>query len=460
MQTESEKKIGLWNIVGLGLGGAIGTGIFVLLGSGIALSGRAIMPVVVVGCFFMLLAYWYQLAMPSIFVVKGGDYSMKAMFFGPVMAGFAACTVVLGAFALCSYAMALVDYAAIVFPIIGDYRTLAAFIVTTIFFLTTVKGSRFITILQNLVTIVLVVVLGLFIAFGVPKVDPSAFFANTESNPFFYGGLGGFLSAIAVMGWACQGTTMGPVSMGAVTKNPKKTIPQGIIIITILLSLIYGLMAYVAGGVLPLEEIAGQNISVTAEAIFPRSIYLFFVIGGGIGAIASSYLGTLCMYRYPLLRIAEDGWLPSVFKKQTKSGYPYVIYILFYLISIFPLLTGMSLDAVVSLVMIPTMMMNIYMNLSCLKIPTKYPEQWEKRSIRMPKWFWYVCCVLGTICAGCVAFNLFIGLRVSDAVVCVGLCLILLSVSIIRLKQGAVKKETLLANKEAIIREAITADAE
>lgn len=89
MQTESEKKIGLWNIVGLGLGGAIGTGIFVLLGSGIALSGRAIMPVVVVGCFFMLLAYWYQLAMPSIFVVKGGDYSMKAMFFGPVMAGFA-----------------------------------------------------------------------------------------------------------------------------------------------------------------------------------------------------------------------------------------------------------------------------------------------------------------------------------------------------------------------------------
>lgn len=29
---EKGKKLGLWNIIGLGLGGAIGTGIFVLLG--------------------------------------------------------------------------------------------------------------------------------------------------------------------------------------------------------------------------------------------------------------------------------------------------------------------------------------------------------------------------------------------------------------------------------------------
>ena len=56
MKAEGGKNIGLWNIVGLGLGGAIGTGIFVLLGFGIANAGRAILPVVIVGCFFMLLA--------------------------------------------------------------------------------------------------------------------------------------------------------------------------------------------------------------------------------------------------------------------------------------------------------------------------------------------------------------------------------------------------------------------
>ena len=35
MNNENIKKIGLWNIVGLGVGGAVGSGIFVTLGSAI-----------------------------------------------------------------------------------------------------------------------------------------------------------------------------------------------------------------------------------------------------------------------------------------------------------------------------------------------------------------------------------------------------------------------------------------
>lgn len=70
---------------------------------------------------------------------------------------------------------------------------------------------------------------------------------------------------------------MAPVSMAAVTKNPKRTIPLGIIIITLLLAVIYGAMGIVAGGVLPYAETAGQNISVTARAIFPNALYVFFV---------------------------------------------------------------------------------------------------------------------------------------------------------------------------------------
>lgn len=174
---------------------------------------------------------------------------------------------------------------------------------------------------------------------------------------------------------------MAPVSMAAVTKNPKRTIPLGIIIITLLLAVIYGAMGIVAGGVLPYAETAGQNISVTARAIFPNALYVFFVVGGGIGAIASSALGGLGMFRYPLLQVANDGWLPSVFKKTDKNGYPYAIYLLFYVISVFPIVTGRSLDAIVSQVMIPAMLINIYMNLACLTLPKKYPEQWAQRSI-------------------------------------------------------------------------------
>lgn len=241
----------------------------------------------------------------------------------------------------------------------------------------------------------------------------------------------------------------------AVTKNPKRTIPLGIIIITLLLAVIYGAMGIVAGGVLPYAETAGQNISVTARAIFPNALYVFFVVGGGIGAIASSALGGLGMFRYPLLQVANDGWLPSVFKKTDKNGYPYAIYLLFYVISVFPIVTGRSLDAIVSQVMIPAMLINIYMNLACLTLPKKYPEQWAQRSIKMPLWFYNICCVLGAFCAGVVAYNLFKDLTFNDAVFAVVIVVVLCALSILRLKQGAVKAEDLAAKKEEIVRQAI-----
>ncbi len=451
---ENGKKLGLWNIVGLGLGGAIGTGIFVLLGYGIAYTGRSISLVVAIGCFFMLLAYWYNLAMPSMFVMKGGDYSMKVMLFSPFMSGVSAMMTLVNGLAMSSYAVAIAQYLAIAIPSLQNYQSLVAFIAMTLFFLSTIKGSRFVTILENIVTIVLVVALALFVAFGLPKVD----FANTftsNDGGYFHGGFTGFVSALAVMGWACQGTTMAPVSMAAVTKKPKKTIPVGIIVITVLLAVIYGAMGIVAGGVLPYADAAGQNISVTAEAIFPKALYLFFVVGGGIGAIASSLLGGLGMFRYPLLQVANDGWLPKVFKKTDKNGYPYAIYILFYIISIFPIVTGVSLDAIVSQVMIPTMLINIYMNLGCLVLPKKYPDQWAKRSIKMPLWFYDVCCVLGAFCAGVVAFNLFKDLTKKDAIVTLIIVAVMCLLSIIRLKQGAVKADDLKAKKEEIVAQAI-----
>ena len=72
MNNENIKKIGLWNIVGLGVGGAVGSGIFVTLGSAIERTGRSILPITIICVFYMLLAYWYNLGMSGIFVINGG----------------------------------------------------------------------------------------------------------------------------------------------------------------------------------------------------------------------------------------------------------------------------------------------------------------------------------------------------------------------------------------------------
>jgi APA family basic amino acid/polyamine antiporter len=118
---EQGKKLNMLNIIGLGLGGAIGTGIFALLGFGIAYTGRSIVLVCMGGCLFMLLAYMYNVIMGAMFVLKGGDYSQKAMLFNPTMTGFSAAMSLINAMAMSSYALGIVGYIASIFPGVTPY---------------------------------------------------------------------------------------------------------------------------------------------------------------------------------------------------------------------------------------------------------------------------------------------------------------------------------------------------
>ena len=182
---EKVKKLKTMNIVGLGLGGAIGTGIFLLLGYGIAYTGRSIVLVCAVGCFFMLLAYWYQFAIPTMFVLEGGDYSMKTMLFSPLLSGIGAWFTVVGGFAFSGYAIGITDYLGVVIPEIKNYSMICSLVIITLVFAASYRGSRFITILENLVTVLLMVALALFILFGIAKVDAGNFFSSTYDGGFF-----------------------------------------------------------------------------------------------------------------------------------------------------------------------------------------------------------------------------------------------------------------------------------
>lgn len=210
------------------------------------------------------------------------------------------------------------------------------------------------------------------------------------------------------MVFACQGTTMSPIAMMSVTKNSKRTIPLGVLLITVCLALIYGLMAVVAAGVLPIEQVANKNLALVAQAIFPNWLYVIFIIGGVVFAIATSLISGIAMMRYPAMRVAQDGWLPDFFKKTTKSGYPWVIQLTFYLFSILPIIFGFSLDSIVSLTMIPSMLMCFAQNISLIKIVKKFPKQWNESVIHMPTPIFNVLCVIAGICDLIVAYNLFV----------------------------------------------------
>lgn len=108
------------------------------------------------------------------------------------------------AFGFTGYALSLTDYLSSLWPILGQYNRLTSAVLLTVFFLLTIRGNRVVTLFQNIATILLIGALVLFVVVGIPNVNAAHFFSVTYDGGFFHGGFMGMLSAIAIMGWACQ----------------------------------------------------------------------------------------------------------------------------------------------------------------------------------------------------------------------------------------------------------------
>lgn len=448
---EQKKKLNTFDIFSLGFGGAVGSGIFVMMGLGIGHTGKSIVIALLGGCVIMLLAYMYNVVFSSMFVLSGGDYSQKAMVFSPLLTGVSGIFTVLNGFALAMYSVSIVSYAGSVFPGILPYTKVIAITITTLFFASTIKGSKFIAIIQNIMTIVLLFSIALFIFVGIPKVK-GGFFTDGD---FFLNGPGGLVSAVAIMGFACQGTTMAPVAMAKDTVNPRKTLPLAIFMITITLAIVYGLMGVVASGVLPVEDVAGKTLSVVASEIFPKPVYIIFILGGAVFAIATSLMGGIALLKYPVLKVAEDGWLPGIFKKTTKQGYPWASQLLFYIISVIPVFLGFSFDSIVSLIMIPTMLLCACCNFYCILLPKKYPKQWKESVLHMPTPVFTFVMLLSVGCDFLVAYNLFAMLTGKEVVMIFLIVLFCFALALIRIRTGAVKVDNLKNAKARIVEEAL-----
>ena len=451
-----KKKLGLLNHIGLGVGSAIGTGIFMMLGYGIAYTGRSIILVCALGCILMFLAFWYSGAMGSLFVLKGGDYTARSMVFPPLMTGVSAWFQIVSCFVLAGHSLAIAQFAGKVVPWIAEHQAISAMCILILGFLCAIKGSKVLATIQNFIVVALVIALALFVFYGVPKVDFAAFFSNADGG-FLKGGIGGFVSALSVMSFACMGTA-GNTALAIDTENPKRTIPLSSFIVTAIVGVIYGFMAYVAAGILPYEQIAGQNISVTAEVIMPQAPYLFFVVGGGIFAISSTMLSCIAVMSNPIVSVSEDGWIPKAFQKKTKSGIPWFTYIVMFAVSCIPILTGLDVEGVIGNVMVPTMIVNTYINFYCIKLPDLYPKQWEKRGVRYPRWLWNLFSVVGGVFAIVVIYNTFINMSPTAMIICVIEVAAMFGFSFLTLKKGWVSKEQLAASKQAAIQDAISVE--
>ncbi len=438
------------------IGGSIGSGLFVLLPISISYTGKSAVVAIFIAALVVACSQLYNIVVSSLFPLKGGDYSQIAFLSSPLISGVYGMIWLLSCLTLSGYATSTVIYASSVITGFSDYSKLIAILILTFFFGLNYFGTKFVAKFQSVFTIILLISLALFIFAGLPKVDYSSYL---NDSTFFLNGFSGFSAAIGVSIWAFQGPAVTAVGLASEVDESTKTIPKAILVVLLLISIFYALIVLVASGVTTVDIASSKDFTAVANEIFPYGLFVVFVFGGAIFALITSLISNITIFRYPFEQLAEEGWLPSVFKKKTKNGWPYVGVITMYFCVMIPILFDISFDTVIAYSNISAYLIILYANFKCISLPKKHLGHWKKSIIHMRLTYYYALCALSIVSSIYILYCVCAGQTLTNIIIGFGLAALFFFYSYFRLKKEYVDTTYLQNQKEAIINEIVDYDS-
>ena len=375
------RTLGKKELMGIAIGQIIGAGIMSMMGVAIAMTGRSANLAFMLSAVFTMCTFFPSIFITSCIRMRGGMYTQMAIFAGDKWAGYYSVVYFITNMSLAMYALSFAQYAIALLPS-GGSEKMIALVVGTLFFILNYFGVDLMAKIQNLLVVVLVLSLSMFAVFGLPNVDLANYFSNADGL-FLTDGITGFLTATAYLGFATGGATI-ILGVSAECKNPTKDIPFVIIVSTVSVAILYGLVATTASGVLPVPEVANQPLTLVAAEILPKPLYIFFIVGGAMFALATTLNSQIMSCTKPVMQSCEDGWFPQSLASLSKYKTPWKILIIYYFILVVPILADLNIAQISSIVQILGYLNNLVLTITAMKLPKMFPEAWEKSQFHVP----------------------------------------------------------------------------
>ena len=375
------RTLGKKELMGIAIGQIIGAGIMSMMGVAIAMTGRSANLAFMLSAVFTMCTFFPSIFITSCIRMRGGMYTQMAIFAGDKWAGYYSVVYFITNMSLAMYALSFAQYALALLPTGGSQKVIAL-VVGTLFFILNYFGVDLMAKIQNLLVIVLLISLTMFAVFGLPSVDFANYFSNADGL-FLSDGISGFLTAVAYLGFATGGATV-ILGVSAECKNPTKDIPFVIVTATIGVAILYGLVATTASGVLPVAEVANQPLTLVAAEILPKPLYIFFIVGGAMFALATTLNSQIMSCTKPVMQSCEDGWFPHSLAALSKYKTPWKILIIYYVILVVPIVLELEIAQISSIVQILGYINNLVFTITAIKLPKMFPEAWEKSQFHVP----------------------------------------------------------------------------
>ncbi|MBN1593506.1 MAG: amino acid permease, partial [Candidatus Coatesbacteria bacterium] len=306
-----KRQLGLWGVFSMASGAMISSGLFVLPGIAFAEAGPAVILSYAIAAIFIIPSLLSMAELSTAMPKAGGDYFFIERSMGPLagtLAGLAAwfSLTLKSAFAL----LGIGAFAALVYPDITQLQVkLIAIAFCIIFTALNLASIESVGKAQIVLVIMLLALLLLYIGKGITSVSVHRF---DEFMPT------GFNSVLATAGlvFVSFGGLTKVASIAEEVRNPGKTIPLGMFIAFLVVSILYIATIFVTVGVLEPETLSGSltPISLGAGVTMGRFGVIALAIAAILAFVTTANGGIASASRSPMA-MSRDGLLPSFLHK-------------------------------------------------------------------------------------------------------------------------------------------------
>ena len=371
-----QKRVGLLGVVTLGAGTAIGVSIFSILQPTTEVAGSGLLVAIFIAIIPMLLfavAYAY---LGSVDPVSGASYEWPSRFISPGTGFLIAWLRILSNVgALTILSQVLISYLQMLVPL--PLRPSMAAVITAVF-LINYLGVAVAARAQNWLMGLLLLVLAIFVATGIPVMD-IAQIGNPLGN-----GIWPVLAVVPLMISLFLGIESA-VEIGEEVRNPARNIPLGIALACLLAAIVYGLVAVTALGLLGPERLAQSDaplVDAARTALGPVAVPL--IVGAATLSILKSMNAAALVFSRSLFAMGRDGALPRIFGAiHPERGTPHMAILLGYGCAMTGLLMPKSLIFLLLAVNVPTMLKYMACCFCAAKVAASRPDLHARSSLAL-----------------------------------------------------------------------------
>lgn len=398
------RDLGLFDATMIGIGAMIGAGIFVLTGMAAGEAGPAALLAFALNGLVTLLTALSYAELASVYPKSGGGYSFIVKAF-PGPAGFASgwmlwfCYIIacaLYALGFSSYFWELMQsffppVANFVFNLAGQKTPVLMMtaLVGIIFILINMRGTALTGSVENIITMAKIIILAIFIAYGVKRILQIPGQAAAGFRPFLPNGAGGVVIAMGLTFIAFEGYDL-IATVAEEIKAPEKNIPRATLISLCVTVLIYLLILLVCiGAIQPASGKSWQFLGRYQETAIARAAQSFMpffgaalIVFGGMLSTISALNATILASSRVAFSMSRDKMLPlSLSKIHTRRRTPHTaIAVTGVIVLVMALLFPIQVIGSAASVMF--LLTFTLVNLSLIALRRKFPEL--KGGFRVP----------------------------------------------------------------------------